>query len=63
MQFAAKEISKFMSKPEEQDRRAAKRLARHLKDHRRVALEYKQQGVAEQGGGVVGYRFRWMRED
>ncbi len=43
MQFAAKEISRFMSKPEEQDWRAAKRLARYLEDHRRVVLEYKYQ--------------------
>ena len=31
MQFAAKEISRFMSKPEEQDWRSAKSLARYLK--------------------------------
>ena len=43
MHYAAEEISRFMSKPEEQDWRAAKRLARHLKDHRRVLLEYKHQ--------------------
>ncbi len=43
MQFAAKGISRYMSKPEEQDWRAAKRLARYLKDHRRVVLEYKYQ--------------------
>ena len=41
MQYAAKEISRFMSKPEEQDWRVAKRLARYLKDHKRVVLEYK----------------------
>ncbi len=39
MQFAAQEISRFTSKPEEQDWRAAKRLARYL----RVELEYKYQ--------------------
>ncbi len=39
MQHAAREISRFMSKP----RRAAKRLARYLKDHRMVVLEYKYQ--------------------
>ncbi len=33
-QLAAKDISRFKSKPEEQDRRAAKRLTRNLKDHR-----------------------------
>ncbi len=36
MQYAAKEISRFTSKPEEQDWRAAKRLARYLKDHKRI---------------------------
>ena len=41
--FAAKEISRFMSKPEEQNWSATKRLARYLKDHRRVALKYKYQ--------------------
>ncbi len=41
VQFAAQEIVRFMSKPEEQDWRAAKRLAGYLKDGRRVALEYK----------------------
>ena len=43
IQFVAKEISRFMSKPEEQDWRATKRLARYLKDHTRVVLEYKYQ--------------------
>ena len=43
MQFAAKEISRFMSKPEEQDWRSAKRLARYLKDNRRVVIMYKYQ--------------------
>ncbi len=43
MQFAANGISRFMSKPEDQDGRAAKRLARYLKDNRRVVLEYKYQ--------------------
>ncbi len=43
MQHAAEEISRFMSKPGEQDWRAAKRLARYLKDHRRVVLERKHQ--------------------
>ncbi len=42
-QYAAKKISRFMSKPEEQDWRAAKRLARYVKDHKRVVLEYKSQ--------------------
>ncbi len=38
MQYAAKEISKFTSKLEGQEWRAAKRPARYLKDHRRVVL-------------------------
>ncbi len=42
-QYAAKEISRFTSKPKEQDWRAAKRLARYLKDHWRVVLEHKYQ--------------------
>ncbi len=43
MQFAAKEISRFMSKPEEQDWRSAKGLARYLKDNKRMVIEYKLQ--------------------
>ncbi len=42
-QHAAKEISRFTPKPEEQDWRAARRLARYLKDHRKAVLEYKYQ--------------------
>ena len=38
MQFAAKETSRFMSKPEEQDWRSAKRLARYLKDNKTCGL-------------------------
>ncbi len=38
MQYVAKEISRFMSNPEELDWRAAKRLAGYLEDHRRVVL-------------------------
>ncbi len=41
MQYAAKEISRFTSKPEEQDWKAAKSLARSLKHHRMVMLEHK----------------------
>ncbi len=41
--FAAKGISRFMSKPVEQDWRATKRLARYLEDHQRVVLECKYQ--------------------
>ncbi len=40
MQFATKEISRFTSKPEEQDWKSAKRLARYLKDNRRMVTEY-----------------------
>ncbi len=43
IQFAAKEVSRFTSRPEDQDLRAAKRLARCLEDQRRVVLEYKYQ--------------------
>ncbi len=43
MQCTAKEISRSAPKPEEKDSRAAKRLARYLKDHRRVVLERKYQ--------------------
>ena len=43
IQFAAKEISRFMSKPEEQDWGAAERLARYLKNHRRVVIEHGHQ--------------------
>ena len=39
MQFAAKETSRFMSKPEEQDWKSAKRLARYLKDDKRMVIE------------------------
>ncbi len=40
MQFVAKEISKFTSKPEDQDRRTAKCLARYLDDNQRISSEY-----------------------
>ncbi len=40
VQFAAKEISRFTSKPEEQDRRSAKISARRLKDIERMVIEY-----------------------
>ncbi len=48
MQQAAKDISTFMSKPEEQERKAAKRLARYSKDHRRFVLEYDYQELPKQ---------------
>ncbi len=47
MQFAAKEISRFTSKPEDQDWRSATRLVRRLKDNKRVAIEYKFQRLPE----------------
>ncbi len=43
MRLAAKDISGFTSKPDDQYLRAAKHLARYLKDHRIVVLEYKYQ--------------------
>ncbi len=43
MQYSAKEISRFMSKPQEQDWRAAKSLARYVKDHKKVVLKYEYQ--------------------
>ncbi len=43
MQFAAKEISRFMSKPEAQDWSSAKRSARYLKDNRRIVIEHNYQ--------------------
>ncbi len=48
-QYPAKEISRFTSKPEGQDWRAAKRLARYLTDHRRVVLEYTYQELPKKG--------------
>ena len=47
MQFAAKEVSRFTSKPEEQDWSSAKPLARYLKDNRRVVIEHKYQKLPE----------------
>ena len=47
MQFAAKEVSRFTSKPEEQDWSSAKRSARQLKDNKRVVIEYKFQRMPE----------------
>ncbi len=51
-----------MPKPEEPEWRAAKRLARYLKDHRRVVLEYKHQESARK---VVVWSdtYRRMRDD
>ena len=47
MQFAAKEVSRFTSKPEEQDWSSANRLARYLRDDKRVVIEYKFQRTPE----------------
>ncbi len=47
MKFAAKEVSRFMSKPEKQDWSSAKRLARYLKDNKRVVIECKYQKLPE----------------
>ncbi len=43
MQFATKDIIRLMSEPEEQDWRSGKRLARYLKDNKRIVVEYKFQ--------------------
>jgi hypothetical protein len=48
MQFAAKEISRFMSAPEPCDWRSAKRLARYLKDHKRVVVDFKYQEMPKE---------------
>ena len=42
-QRAAKEVSRFTSKPEAQDWSSAKRVARYLKDNKRVAIARKYQ--------------------
>ena len=47
MQFAANEISGFMSKPEAQDWSSAKPLARYLKDINGAVIEYKCQKLPE----------------
>ncbi len=47
MQFAAKGISRLVSKPEEQDWKCAKRLARYLKDNMRIVIEYNCQRVPD----------------
>ncbi len=49
MQFAAKEISRFTSKPEEQDWKSAKMLARCLRDSKRIVIEYNFQRLPEKG--------------
>ena len=41
VQFAAKEVSRLMSKPEGEDWRKVKRLGRYLKDKLRAVMEYK----------------------
>ncbi len=50
--FAAKEIRRFTSKPEEQDWKCAKRVARYLKDNKRMVIEYHFHWMNE-GGSVV----------
>ncbi len=47
MQFAAKEMSRFMSKLEEQDWSSALRVARYLKDNKRVVIEHMYQKLPE----------------
>lgn len=43
IQYAAKEISRYMSKPQEEDIAALKRLARYVKQYPRVAFKFKFQ--------------------
>jgi hypothetical protein len=47
MHFAAKEASRFTSKPEEQEWSSAKRFAMHLKDNKGVVIEHKFQMMPE----------------
>ncbi len=47
MQFVTKEVSRFMSKPEEQDWSSAKQLARYFKENKRAAIEHKYQKLPE----------------
>ncbi len=47
VQVAAKEISRLTSKPEEQDWKSAKRLARYLTDNKRVVIENRFQKLPE----------------
>ena len=47
MLFVAKEVSRFTSKPEEQDWSSARRVARYFKDNERVVIEYKFQRMPE----------------
>ncbi len=56
-QFAAKEINAFTSKPEEQDWRSAKRLARHLKDKNRIAIEHNFQRLPEKAAALSDVDF------
>ncbi len=46
-QFEAKEASRFTSKPDEKDWSSVKILARYLKEHKSVAIEYKSQRMPE----------------
>ena len=46
VQFDAKEVSRFTSKPEVQDWSSA-RLARYFKDNKRVVIEHKYQKLQE----------------
>ncbi len=48
MQFAAKEISRFMSKPEKEDWLRAKRMARYLKGSERVVVKFDFQNMPEE---------------
>lgn len=52
MQFMAQEVSRIMSKPEEQDCSNAKLIARYSKDNKRVVIKYKFQRMP---GTVVAW--------
>ncbi len=52
MQLAAKEISTFTSKPEDQVWTSAEILARYLKDNERMVIERNLQRLPEKVGNV-----------
>ncbi len=47
IQFAAKDVNSFMSKPEAGDLRRARRLGRYLKDNSKVVFSYKFRKLPE----------------
>ncbi len=60
IQLAAKEISRFISKPEPEDWRKTKMSGRYLEDNLRVVLEYKFQKLPD---NVVGHGIRRLQKD